>query len=65
MTEQSERPANPEKPKPVIKAKAQADLDARKLREAAALRANLRRRKQQVRDRTVKAPEDQEDSTTD
>ncbi|CAI9120885.1 hypothetical protein [Brytella acorum] len=61
MTEQPERPVKPGKPQPAIKAKAQAELEARRGREAAALRANLRKRKQQVRDRTVKAPEDQED----
>jgi len=40
--------------------KAQADLDKRLAREAAALRANLLRRKAQVRNRAVKAPEDQD-----
>ncbi|MCQ9154703.1 hypothetical protein [Acidomonas methanolica] len=50
----------PDKPRPTMKEKARAELDARRAREAAALRANLRRRKQQVRDRTEKAPEDRE-----
>ncbi|AOX20631.1 hypothetical protein [Kozakia baliensis] len=55
---------NAPKPKlsPTLKEKAQADLEARLAREAAALRANLKRRKQQVRDRTEKAPQDQDDS---
>ncbi|GBR40326.1 hypothetical protein AA101099_2058 [Neoasaia chiangmaiensis NBRC 101099] len=49
------------KPRPTLKEKAQAELNARLAREAAALRANLKRRKQQVRDRAEKAPEDCED----
>ncbi|GEN13955.1 hypothetical protein NCH01_03860 [Neoasaia chiangmaiensis] len=51
----------PMKPRPTLKEKAQAELNARLAREAAALRANLKRRKQQVRDRAEKAPEDCED----
>ncbi|GAB6855771.1 hypothetical protein [Asaia astilbis] len=45
---------------PHLTGKAQADLEKRQAREAAALRANLLRRKAQVRNRAVKAPEDQE-----
>ena len=40
-------PAPP--PKPVLTPRAEADLAARRAREAEALRANLRRRKQQTR----------------
>lgn len=57
----TDKPADA-KPRPHLKPKALADLEARRAREAAALRANLRRRKQQVRDRADKAPEDQEDA---
>ncbi|MDL2170863.1 MULTISPECIES: hypothetical protein [Asaia] len=46
--------------RPSLSEKAQADLDKRLAREAAALRANLLRRKAQVRNRVVKAPEDQD-----
>jgi len=47
-------------PRTTLTEKAQADLEKRQTREAAALRANLLRRKAQVRNRAVKAPEDQE-----
>jgi len=50
-------------PRTTLTEKAQADLEKRQAREAAALRANLLRRKAQVRNRAVKAPEDQEAST--
>ncbi|WP_025885887.1 hypothetical protein [Asaia prunellae] len=50
-------------PRPNLTEKAQADLEKRQAREAAALRANLLRRKAQVRNRAVKAPEDQEPQT--
>lgn len=43
--------------------KAIADRNTRLAREATALRENLRKRKQQVRARDVKAPEDEEDDT--
>ncbi|GBQ83270.1 hypothetical protein [Asaia krungthepensis] len=52
----------PQRPVPTLTEKAQADLDKRLAREAAALRANLLRRKAQVRNRAVKAPEDQDSS---
>lgn len=48
------------KPPPVRSPKAAAELEARLAREATALRANLIRRKQQVRARSTKAPEDDE-----
>lgn len=48
----------PSRPSPVLTEKAQADLEMRQKREAAALRANLLRRKAQVRNRAIKAPED-------
>ncbi|GBR01561.1 hypothetical protein ACFFGF_07680 [Asaia lannensis] len=50
----------PARPVPTLTEKAQADLEKRLAREAAALRANLLRRKAQVRNRAVKAPEDQD-----
>ncbi|WP_025841647.1 hypothetical protein [Asaia platycodi] len=50
-------------PRTTLTEKAQADLEKRQAREAAALRANLLRRKAQVRNRAVKAPEDQEAPT--
>ncbi len=42
----------PDKPKPTTTPKAEAELQARRAREAAALRENLRRRKAQSRART-------------
>lgn len=50
----------PVKPSPSLSRKASSDREARLAREAAALRANLRKRKQQVRARATKAPEDEE-----
>jgi len=49
---------NPTHVGPTRTARAEADLAARRAREAAALRANLRRRKAQARAREEKAPED-------
>jgi hypothetical protein len=42
---------------PTLTSRAAADLAARRAREAAALRANLRRRKEQERAREQKLPE--------
>lgn len=50
----------PVKPSPSLSQKASSDREARLAREAAALRANLHKRKQQVRARATKAPEDEE-----
>ena len=41
-------PAKPEPPRPALTPRAEADLAARRSREAAALRENLRRRKAQA-----------------
>jgi hypothetical protein len=46
----------PPRPKPAQTPRAQAALEERRAREAAALRENLRRRKQQARDRVVSDP---------
>ena len=45
---------------PARTARVEADLAARRAREAAALRANLRRRKAQARAREEKPPDDDE-----
>ncbi|XAO71193.1 MAG: hypothetical protein AAYR33_09525 [Acetobacteraceae bacterium] len=50
----------PVKPSSSLSQKASSDREARLAREAAALRANLRKRKQQVGARAAKAPEDEE-----
>jgi len=51
--------------RPTLTAQAAADLAARRAREAAALRANLRRRKDQARAREQQRPEqDQEGGPT-
>jgi hypothetical protein len=44
--------------RPTLTAQAVADLTARRAREAAALRANLRRRKEQARARDQRRPKD-------
>ena len=46
-----------EKPAPRVSARAQADQQARHEREAAALRANLRKRKDQARERLKPEPD--------
>jgi len=49
-------PPKPVKQQPHLKDRAQADLQARRAREAAALRANLHRRKAQIRSRADQEP---------
>jgi hypothetical protein len=46
---QPQPPPDPKPPKPALTPRAEAELAARKAKEAAALRANLQRRKQQIR----------------
>jgi hypothetical protein len=46
---QSQKPPDTKPPRPALTPKAEAELAARKAKEAAALRANLQRRKQQTR----------------
>jgi hypothetical protein len=53
-----DRPAPPPKPKPAQTPRAEAALAERRAREASALRENLRRRKQQARDRADPAAPD-------
>ena len=55
-------PDKPPRPLPASGDRAQAEREARLAREAAALRENLRRRKQQMRARED-APEDAEPTT--
>jgi len=58
-------PDGPAPRRPDLTAKAAADLAARREREAAALRANLRRRKDQVRAREESdAPPSGQDETS-
>ncbi len=53
----AKHPSDAAKPAPVLSAKAQAEQQARQEREAAALRANLRKRKEQARAREGITPE--------
>ncbi len=50
------KPHGMEKGKPQVGTKAEADRTERQAREAAALRENLRRRKEQARARELKEP---------
>ena len=50
-------PTDTRKPPPALSAKAQSEQQARQEREAAALRANLRRRKDQARAREAQDPQ--------
>jgi hypothetical protein len=59
MEKQHTRP--PRSP-PALRARAEAELAARREREAAALRANLRRRKEQARAQEAKPSQDEQDT---